>query len=400
MSKEMIISVNGREKKIAILDNGRVSEFYIERGDEENSGIVGNIYKGRVMRVLPGMQSAFVEIGLERDAFLYVSDFFDEEEEIERIVMEKSKKASPEEIRREANDQIQKARLEREKQMEAVQEIAEPMIIGAEDLIEDESIEDEEVQEDSPVMETRSEKRDDKPADEKRDDKRGRSRRDRKGREPKNAESTPVKDFGGNSEKNFSAQPFQAETNEDEETADEPIFESATLFEMDDSGFERIIDDEDTGDMFKDAYRQESIVDKVRAIEFDMESAGTAEVGSLLDSVTNEPNGFERIADDDDEPTIAETPKAKTSRGSRGGRNRPKNAKQPVETETVTPPETIEPAETESKSQKKGAGKSRKTTDESSEETCSVNQSSDEQKEKSRRQTNETGNAGRCGSER
>ena len=71
----MIISVNGREKKIAILDNGKVTEFYIERG-EENSGIAGNIYQGRVQRVLPGMQSAFVSIGLERDAFLYVSDFF------------------------------------------------------------------------------------------------------------------------------------------------------------------------------------------------------------------------------------------------------------------------------------------------------------------------------------
>ena len=81
----MIISVNGREKKIAILDNGRVTEFYIERG-EENTGIAGNIYKGRVQRVLPGMQSAFVSIGLERDAFLYVSDFFDEEEEIERML--------------------------------------------------------------------------------------------------------------------------------------------------------------------------------------------------------------------------------------------------------------------------------------------------------------------------
>ncbi len=127
MSKEMIISVNGREKKIAILDNGRVSEFYIERGDEENAGIVGNIYKGRVMRVLPGMQSAFVDIGLERDAFLYVSDFFDEEEEIERIVMEKSKKSSPEDAAREATDKIQRARLEREKQMESAQEIAEPL---------------------------------------------------------------------------------------------------------------------------------------------------------------------------------------------------------------------------------------------------------------------------------
>src|SRR6185369_6851544 len=129
MSKEMIVSVNGREKKIAILDNGKVTEFYIERG-EENSGVVGNVYKGRVMRVLPGMQSAFVDIGLERDAFLYVSDFSDEEEEIERIVMEKSKKTSPEEAKREANEKIDRQRVEREKQMEAVQEIAEPLAEG------------------------------------------------------------------------------------------------------------------------------------------------------------------------------------------------------------------------------------------------------------------------------
>jgi ribonuclease G len=80
MSKEMIISVNGREKKIAIVEDDVVTEFYVERGDE-NQGIVGNIYKGRVMKVLPGMQSAFVDIGLERDSFLYVSDFFDEDEE-------------------------------------------------------------------------------------------------------------------------------------------------------------------------------------------------------------------------------------------------------------------------------------------------------------------------------
>src|SRR3954466_4310129 len=105
MSKEMIVSVNGREKKIAILENGHVTEFYIERG-EENSGVVGNIYKGRVQRVLPGMQSAFVEIGLERDAFLYVSDFFDEEEEIERIVLEKGKKGSAEEVKHEAREEI------------------------------------------------------------------------------------------------------------------------------------------------------------------------------------------------------------------------------------------------------------------------------------------------------
>ena len=126
MAKEMIISVNGREKKIAILDNGKVTEFYIERG-EENSGIAGNIYKGRVQRVLPGMQSAFVNIGLERDAFLYVSDFFDEEEEIERIVMEKGKKISPEEAKKEAQDKIERSRVEREKAMESAQELAEPI---------------------------------------------------------------------------------------------------------------------------------------------------------------------------------------------------------------------------------------------------------------------------------
>src|SRR4028118_1992818 len=112
MSKEMIISVNGREKKIAILDDGRVSEFYIERGDEEHSGVVGNIYKGRVQRVLPGMQSAFVGIGLERDAFLYVSDFFDEEEEIERIIQEKSKKVPADMIDREVSDELHRARVE------------------------------------------------------------------------------------------------------------------------------------------------------------------------------------------------------------------------------------------------------------------------------------------------
>ena len=111
MPKEMIVSVNGREKKIAIVENGRVTEFYIERG-ESSQGIVGNIYKGRVMRVLPGMQSAFVDIGLERDAFLYVSDFFDEEEEFERIVVDKKKTegADDEAAQRAAAERIERAR--------------------------------------------------------------------------------------------------------------------------------------------------------------------------------------------------------------------------------------------------------------------------------------------------
>src|SRR5215211_5312998 len=155
MSKEMIISVNGREKKIAIIDNGKVTEFYIERGDEENSGVVGNIYKGRVQRVLPGMQSAFVGIGLERDAFLYVSDFFDEEEEFERIMIEKGKKASPEVAARDAAEQIKKARLEREHQIEEIQDKVEPLIAAPieteeEDIREFEAIEDLPFEEETP----------------------------------------------------------------------------------------------------------------------------------------------------------------------------------------------------------------------------------------------------------
>src|ERR1700716_4505444 len=113
MAKELIVSVNGREKKIAIIENEKVTEFYIERG-EGNQGIVGNIYKGRVMRVLPGMQSAFVDIGLERDAFLYVSDFFDEEAEFERIVVDTAKKGDVATATRAATEHIEQSRVVRE----------------------------------------------------------------------------------------------------------------------------------------------------------------------------------------------------------------------------------------------------------------------------------------------
>ena len=84
MAKELIISANVHEKKVAIIEDGMVTEFYVERRDE-NQGVVGNLYKGRVMKVLPGMQSAFVDIGLERDAFLYVSDFTEFMEEDDEI---------------------------------------------------------------------------------------------------------------------------------------------------------------------------------------------------------------------------------------------------------------------------------------------------------------------------
>src|SRR6185312_8361230 len=100
--------------------------FYIERG-EQHQGIVGNIYKGRVMRVLPGMQSAFVDIGLERDAFLYVSDFFDEEEEFERIVIDKSQKGTPD-AEHAAAEEVALNRAEREQRIEATHERAEPLL--------------------------------------------------------------------------------------------------------------------------------------------------------------------------------------------------------------------------------------------------------------------------------
>jgi ribonuclease G len=84
MQKELIISTTSQETKLAILEDDELVEFYIERF--RSQGIVGNIYKGKVTKVLPGMQSAFVDIGLERDAFLYVSDFFEDTEEYDKIV--------------------------------------------------------------------------------------------------------------------------------------------------------------------------------------------------------------------------------------------------------------------------------------------------------------------------
>ncbi len=83
MNKEMVISSNGHETRVAILEDDLVTEVFIER--ERQRGAVGNIYKGRVSKVLPGMQSAFVDIGLERDAFLYVTDVIDTIEEFERL---------------------------------------------------------------------------------------------------------------------------------------------------------------------------------------------------------------------------------------------------------------------------------------------------------------------------
>jgi len=337
MSKEMIISVNGREKKIAILDNGKVTEFYIERG-EENSGIAGNIYKGRVQRVLPGMQSAFVNIGLERDAFLYVSDFFDEEEEIERIVMEKGKKITPEEARREANEKIDRQRMEREKAMESTQELAEPIAESAE-----------------AAAPGRDRDRD-------RDRGRGRGRgRDRDGDRDRGRGGRDAAPALSESEDNdVSETPSYVDVEFDLNVAEAPVIE------FDAGGFERVGDDEETpGELFKDAYVQEAIIDRVRAVEFDMEEESPAEVGSLLGAAEAADGGFERVADEDE--AVEEKPKKKPARGK---------SKKAADAEAAPAPEKKSRAKkkTEEKSDEKTEAKSKrsrskkKTESETSEE--------------------------------
>jgi ribonuclease G len=83
MNKEMIIATNGHETRVAILEDDLLAEIFVER--ERNRGVVGNVYKGRVSKVLPGMQSAFVDLGLERDGFLYVADVVNTMEEFEKL---------------------------------------------------------------------------------------------------------------------------------------------------------------------------------------------------------------------------------------------------------------------------------------------------------------------------
>src|SRR5713101_4245916 len=83
MSKELVISAASHERRVAILEEGQLVEIYIER--EKEFALVGSIYKGKVTRVLPGMQSAFVDIGLDGDAFLYVSDVFENLEDYDPV---------------------------------------------------------------------------------------------------------------------------------------------------------------------------------------------------------------------------------------------------------------------------------------------------------------------------
>ncbi len=259
MAKELIVSVNGREKKIAIIENEKVTEFYIERG-EGNQGIVGNIYKGRVMRVLPGMQSAFVDIGLERDAFLYVSDFFDEEEEFERIVIDKSKKGDVVEAQRAATEQIEMGRVEREHHIEATQERVEPL----------REMEQEIGAEAEPAVDQAEAGR----------------RRSKRGRRRGRA-------MDGTDER--SEAPESRDTRIMPEDIDTPFVAA-------DPSVHRIVDEDESaavnGEMFKDARLQERLFDQIHAGEFNLdEDFRTAEVGSVMSSVDYRDGAFQRIDD-------------------------------------------------------------------------------------------------------
>jgi ribonuclease G len=228
------------------------------------------------MRVLPGMQSAFVDIGLDRDAFLYVSDFFDEEEEFERIVVDKSKKVDAETAARDAAEQIHLARVERERVIEATHERAEPLREGEPGAIIIEAAADE------PEEETRAETTAEvEPAET------GTRRRGRRGRRRgRGSDETPDE-----------AASQGAATSLPESDGIE------TLFIAPDSSFERVVDEDEiaaeNGAMFKDARLQERIFDQIHAVEFDMDDVSSAEVGTILPNAELSDSSFQRVDDSD-----------------------------------------------------------------------------------------------------
>ena len=227
------------------------------------------------------MQSAFVDIGLERDGFLYVTDFFDEEAEFERIVVDKSKKVDPETATRAATEHIEQSRVEREHHMEGAQERAEPL-------------------RDAPMVEADAEPVivADKPEEPEEGGPRRRGRRGGRGR----------------------GRPTRADESEERRVVPTPAEPIDTPFVPLDSSFERISDDEEramNGEMFKDARLQARLLDEVHAAEFDLEDLPSAPVGSLLSDLDLADSGsFQRIADDDDS-TVSPTGRAREPEAAR-----------------------------------------------------------------------------------
>src|ERR1700738_3286464 len=110
MNKELFVSSTPHETKVGLVEDDLLAEVYLERENEYT--LAGSIYNGRVTRVLPGMQSAFVDLGLERDAFLYVTDFMELEDPEESDELEKAAATSgnnaPREVRHTASPAIER----------------------------------------------------------------------------------------------------------------------------------------------------------------------------------------------------------------------------------------------------------------------------------------------------
>jgi ribonuclease G len=108
MSSELVINARHHETRVALVENGLVVELHIER--KTGQELMGNIYRGKVVRVLPGMQAAFVDIGLERTGFLYVTDVHKELLDFERLMM--SNHSSAEELKAESGGESPRGRIE------------------------------------------------------------------------------------------------------------------------------------------------------------------------------------------------------------------------------------------------------------------------------------------------
>ena len=129
MNKEMIVSSNGHETMVAILEDDLVAEIFVER--ERHRSVVGNVYKGRVSKVLPGMQSSFIDLGLERDGFLYVADVIDTLVEFDKLAGDDDEEGGGN-----ANGNGSKGRVERDRQDRPQQKIEELLKEGQEIVVQ------------------------------------------------------------------------------------------------------------------------------------------------------------------------------------------------------------------------------------------------------------------------
>jgi ribonuclease G len=98
MTNELVINARPHETRVALVENGVVVELYVNRGSEQE--LMGNIYLGRVVRVLPGMQAAFVDIGIDKPAFLYVTDVYNDVRHWEQVMVQEGEEENNEESQR------------------------------------------------------------------------------------------------------------------------------------------------------------------------------------------------------------------------------------------------------------------------------------------------------------